>query len=377
MLELPEAGDGTATPSTNDPSSLDTDLLASALKPRAPVTAIGQTLLELATRHSVANLAGVVLISDFGQNSGPAPLAAARQLQRPLYTVGVGPAAAINLAVDMQPPPKLKRAEMTRIPLTVRQTGLDGHVARLTLSLHRVDSSRAATPLDQDASSALEPESHRVATRPAEYVGGRIIDQRDLALDGPATLLEIPFAPDEAGDFRLVAEVEQHVAEVIGQDNVAARAVHVLDDYMRLFFVEYEPTWEWRFIKEVFHRDPMVGMRGFRTYLRSADPGVRTTNALFAPSMVPPRSEFFASDVIVLGDLPATAFTPRFCESVREFVEKFGGGLVVLSGPRFGPSQLASTPIADMLPVMLDGGPKSAVTGEFRLQLTAEALLTD
>ena len=43
-------------------------------------------------------------------------------------------------------------------------------------------------------------------------------------------------------------------------------------------FVEYEPTWEWRFIKEVFHRDPLVGMKGFRTFLYSSDPQVREKN---------------------------------------------------------------------------------------------------
>ena len=40
------------------------------------------------------------------------------------------------------------------------------------------------------------------------------------------------------------------------------REITVLDDFLRLLYVEYEPTWEWRFIKEVFHRDKLVGMQG-------------------------------------------------------------------------------------------------------------------
>ena len=121
-------------------------------------------------------------------------------------------------------------------------------------------------------------------------------------------------------------------------------------------YVEYEPTWEWRFIKEVFHRDKLVGERGFRTFLRSSDPQVRKAKGLFLPTLTPQRSEFFANDVIFLGDMPAETLNQRFCEMVKEFVGKFGGGLVIVSGPRFGPGQLAGTPLADMLPVVVDAG---------------------
>jgi hypothetical protein len=141
--------------------------------------------------------------------------------------------------------------------------------------------------------------------------------------------------------------------------------------------VEYEPTWEWRFIKEVFHRDKLVGQRGFRTYLRSADARVRQTNELFLAQLTPRRSEFFANDVIFLGDIPASALTNRFCELTREFVGQFGGGLVVLSGPRFGPGELAETPLADMLPVVVEAGTRPREGSGFRLQLTPDAVAYD
>ena len=42
----------------------------------------------------------------------------------------------------------------------------------------------------------------------------------------------------------------------------------------------------------------------------------------------------------------------------KEFVGTFGGGLVIVSGPGFGPGQLAATPLSDMLPVIVDGDAK-------------------
>ena len=123
---------------------------------------------------------------------------------------------------------------------------------------------------------------------------------------------------------------------------------------MRLLFVEYEPTWEWKFIKEVFHRDKLVGPRGFRTFLRSADPKVRQTNELYVPTLSPPAERVLPTRRDPIERHAGLGVSPRFCEMTEEFVDKMGGGLVVLAGPRFGPGQLSLTPLGDMLPVKVD-----------------------
>ena len=111
--------------------------------------------------------------------------------------------------------------------------------------------------------------------------------------------VDVGYTPTETGRFLLTAEVEPQEGEVIQQNNRSQREVSIRDDFLRLMFVEYEPTWEWRFIKEVFHRDKLVGQRGFRTFLRSADPNVRRSNELFLSTLTPKRSDFFANDVAV------------------------------------------------------------------------------
>ena len=142
-------------------------------------------------------------------------------------------------------------------------------------------------------------------------------------------------------------------------------------------YVANEPNWEWRFIKEVFHRDKLVGMDGFRTYLASSDPRVRESNVLFLPTLTPKRSEFFASDVIFLADMPRQALNDRFCEMVKEYVGNLGGGLVVIAGPQFGLKDMQGTAIADMLPVVVD--PQAEIWSaservpEFRPRLTPHA----
>jgi len=62
---------------------------------------------------------------------------------------------------------------------------------------------------------------------------------------------------------------------------------------------------------------------------------------------------------------------------VQEFVDQFGGGLVVLAGPRFGPGQLAETPLAKMLPVILDPAGRIHDRTPFELRLKPEAAQID
>ena len=341
-LELSAAGD----------DRIDPAHLAGQLTTDGEVTALGAALGDLARRHATGNLAGLLVVSDFNQNAGPAPLEAARRLGVKVYTAGMGPVAAVDLAVDLQAPPVMKKDERSSLVATLRQEGLGGETAQVRFFVR-----------------PLSPSSSRAARN--------LIGERTVTLNNAAETVELTYVPNETGRVVFAAEVEPLDDEVLKENNRARRETAVRDDFIRLLFVEYEPTWEWRFVKEVFHRDKLVGMRGFRTFLRSADPKVREANELFLTTLSPPRSEFFAHDVIVLGDMPASALSPRFCRMTEEFVGEFGGGLVVLSGPRFGPGQLAHTILADLLPVKSSANARARHGRPFSLSRTAEAAQYD
>jgi hypothetical protein len=117
-------------------------------------------------------------------------------------------------------------------------------------------------------------------------------------------------------------------------------------------------------------------MQGFRTFLSSSDPRVRESNVLFLPTLTPRRSDFFANDVIFLDDMPRASLNDRFTSMLKEYVGNLGGGLVVIAGPRFGPQELHQTPLADMLPVIIDPNAElheAPDYPEFRPRLTPHA----
>ncbi|MCL4201754.1 MAG: VWA domain-containing protein [Pirellulaceae bacterium] len=336
----------------------DASHVAGQLTSPGQVTALGAVLNDAGQQFGAGNMAAMVLFSDFAHNAGASPvgggdgesLSPAQRLRVPVYTIGIGATETIDLAVDLQTDPKMKRNERTVIAVNLRHDGLQDQAATVRVSARPLSGSRASG------------EGQTI-----------LVGQQTVALRAGSQSIDFPFTPEDAGRFEFMAEVDPAPGESVVDNNRAAREVNIIDDYLRLMYVDYEPSWEWRFVKEVFHRDKLVGMDGFRTYLASSDPQVRETNILFLPTLTPKRSEFFANDVIFLGDMPRSALTDRFCEMTREFVGRFGGGLVVIAGPRFGPAQLRGTALEDMLPVILD--PESRLRDErsFRLQRTIHA----
>ena len=326
---------------------LDPAAIGERLTAAGQVTALGDAIDDLRRRYASQRPAGVAVFSDFNKNAGLAPTDAAVKLGVPLYCVGVGPATAFDVAVDLQAPLLMKKSEQSELRVSVRRHGDLSRAIAVRLTAHKVGAAQ---------------QSRRIG----EQVVAAGVDVGELSF---------PYTPEEVGGFEFTAEVDPQPLETIVENNTARREVNVRDDFLHLTFVDYEPNWEWRFIKEVFHRDRLVGLRGFRTFLRSADPKVRQTNELFLSSLTPPRGEFFINDVIFLGDMPATSLSTRYCEMVREFVDKFGGGLVIVSGPHFGPGELAATPLADLLPVRVIPGGKLSDAGEhtFTPRLTEAA----
>lgn len=323
----------------------DPEFLAGQLTADGTVTALGAALDDLGRRADTGRASGVVIVSDFNQNAGPTPVAAARRLATRMFTIGVGAVATVDASVTIQSPLVVKREERAAITILLRQRGLTGQLAQVTLSVEQ----------DNATGASSEPV---------------VVGRRRIALSQEVSPLEFSWVPDRAGRATLLAQVEPLTGERVVENNLAKREITVRDDFLRVLYVEYEPTYEWRFIKEVFHRDKLVGMQGFRTFLRSSDPKVRRPGSLFVPTMTLPRSEFFAYDVILLGDLPETVLGRQFCEMVEEFVRNFGGGLVVTAGPRFGAGQLTSTPLAELLPVKLDPAAPIRVRSPFRLAMT-------
>ncbi len=359
---------------------------ASQFTADGPVTALGVALLDLNRKRGATPPGGIVLISDFNQNAGVAPEIAATQLQTPLFCVGVGEVQTRDLAVDVQLPPMMKKDEKSALAVSIRQEGFTGEEVTLRVFARQTEETAPPAAVASGGSRSAGGEHSLLPPRPPaspvsgepkkEVPVGEVIFQEVVSLSGPVIHREVPYVPKAAGPLVITAEVDPLPKETLTENNRIARETYVREYYVRVLFIEDEPSWEWRFIKEVFHRDPLVGPEGFRTYLRSADPRVRAENPLFLPTLALPRREFFTYDVVIIGDVPASAISRSMMEMIREFVTEMGGGVVFSVGPRFSPGQWADTPLNDLLPVEI--APLTRLReSSFQPQRTPEADLFD
>ncbi|WP_347245436.1 hypothetical protein [Thermogutta sp.] len=350
-----------------------------------PVTALGAALLDLNRKRGATPPGAIVLVSDFNHNAGIAPETVAAQLQTPLYCVGVGDVQTHDLAVDVQLPPMMKKDEKSVVTVAVRQEGFTGQEVTLRVFARQAEDNQSPSAVSSAASSSVGNEesisphlpTSAAATEPKmNDPVGEVILQEVIRLSGPVVHREVPYVPKAAGQLVITAEVDRLPQETLTENNRIVRDTYVREYYVRVLFIEDEPSWEWRFIKEVFHRDPLVGPEGFRTYLRSADARVRVENPLFLPTLALPRRDFFTYDVVIIGDIPASAISRSMMEMIREFVTELGGGVVFSVGPRFSPGQWADTPLNDLLPVEI--APLTRLReSSFHPQRTPEADLFD
>ena len=233
----------------------ETKALENDLTAEIQTTAIGSSLDELNRRHGTRHLAGVVVVSDFGQNAGNPALTSAEQLDVPVIATGVGPQEVIDVSIALQAPLVLKQDENTSLSATLRQQGATGSSVSIQLFQRRLGTATDAV---------LEAEKLPIGTPVVVVLEEGTVD------------VDLPYLPENSGRFEVIAEVSGLSGEVSSRNNEAQREVIIRDESLNLFFVEHEPTWEWRFVKEVFHRDPLIGHEGFRTFLRSADFKVKT-----------------------------------------------------------------------------------------------------
>ena len=135
-------------------------------------TALGEVVRKTIERYRGAPMAGVLLITDGGQNSG-APLGeAARQLKDagiPVYAVGVGDPAARDVAIEgVEMREVLLADDAAPVTVKLRTQGMKGESGRVIFSLGGVDVAEEEVEIGEDG--LQEVSTLFVPRRVGEYV---------------------------------------------------------------------------------------------------------------------------------------------------------------------------------------------------------------
>ncbi len=299
------------------------------LDPKSTSSALGDAVRDLIQRKRGQPLAGIFLVTDGANNHGSPPLDAARLAKQeniPLHIYGVGITSPRDIIVG-----SLLAQEVAfvkdELPVTVRVRGqgLKGESARLVVRL-------------VPANSAGE---------------GEVVATKDIVFSaGEDTVVPVPFTPKATGEFELRAGIAPRADEASKDNNAASQRLRVMDAKVKVLYVETTPRWEFRYIQSALMRDRRLDAR---FVLLEGDESIAAGEATPYLAKVPGKKEdLFKFDLIIVGDVDPRVFTPEHLAAFDEFVQKFGGSMLFLAGPRANPGAYRGTALEKILPVELD-----------------------
>ena len=187
---------------------------------------------------------------------------------------------------------------------------------------------------------------------------GRIVGSENVQLpaDGEPQTVRMRFTASEAGPRLFGFRVSPQPGEMVTQNNLRQALIVVKDRREKLLYFEGEPRFEVKFLRRAVEDDENLQVTVLQRtaenkFLRLAVDGPDDLVGGFPKT----RAELFRYRGLVLGSIEANHFTPDQLRMIADFVNHRGGGLLMLGSHRsFAEGGYAGTPVADVLPVVLD-----------------------
>jgi uncharacterized membrane protein len=297
-----------------------------------------QTRLGVAldgAREELAGLpvAGVVLVTD-GADTSEASLSSAllglKAEKLPVFTVGVGSEKLPrDIQVDRVSTPRsvLKDASML-VDVVVTHSGYGG----------------------QTVTVDVEDE-------------GRIVGSEKVLLpsDGTPATVRIHAGATESGPRLFTFRVTPQDGEVVTQNNKREALINVRDAQERILYFEGEPRWEMKFLNRAVTDDKNVLAVSLQRTADNKYMRLKGDSDEVAGGFPKTREELFRYRGLILGSVEAAAFSGDQLQMIADFVDRRGGGLLMLGGARsFGEGGYGGTPVADALPLLIDPRSRAA-----------------
>lgn len=283
---------------------------------------------DVAERYRNERLAGVIVLSDGGDTAAQESKHGLT-IGAPVMTVGIGS-------------PGMPR-DREIVNLTAGEPLLPG--ASIDLSVSATSSGFGSDPVELRVTA-----------------NGRPIEVRRVtpSSDGAPVHAVFTVSPDPNVPTVYTVQIPEAAGEVANENNTRSVLVPPQAGKRRLLVVEGAPGFEHTFLKRALSDDPGLEVDavvrkgqnddGRETFYVQAAPSRMAALSSGYPSK---RSELFAYDGVIFGNIEADFFTRDQLELTNEFVASRGGGLLVLGQRSFDRQGLAGTALEQVLPIDL------------------------
>ncbi|HEX8138126.1 MAG TPA: vWA domain-containing protein [Pyrinomonadaceae bacterium] len=310
----------------------------------------GGAIQEAVRRSTGIPLSAIVLVSDGSANVTRDLAAELRELRArnlPVYTVGVG-------STD-----SFRDAELVRVNAPRRVlVGSSAEVSAL-VRLPGYGATKVLIAMSED---------------------GRALKTEEFALRGDETeAVTLEIVPTAPGWHRYTFEVAALDGELTLDNNRQEALIEVVEGPLKVLYMEGEPRWEHGKLRAALSRNEKnvtlvsILRSGENKFYRQGVTGEGELVGGFPQT----EEELFAYQGLVLGSVEAGFFSAEQLRNIEAFVARRGGGLLALGGRNaFDAGRYAGTPLADLLPLSLTGGPTQAAQATDRSAPVFKAVLT-
>jgi von Willebrand factor type A domain len=317
---------------------------------------LGDGIKRVLTELRGAPPSAIVLFSD-GQTTEGEPLDKAAELAArkgvPIFTIGLGSAE------------KARDIELTEL-LVDDVVFVDDSVRFQAKLLARGFSGQKVTVrLQQRDPESSDPK----AVRELESI------EVEAPADGKPKPVELVYRTQKTdeGERTFILEVDQLPRELQVDNNRIERVVTVRKEKLRVLYVDSEPRYEFRYLKNYLERDDTIDLN---VVLLSSDPEYSEQDRAALPTFPAAKDDLFAYDVVLFGDADTSFLSQSQMQNLVEFVTEKGGGILFIAGELFDPLSYRGSPLELLLPVELSSDARNPAVGAsvaaFRPELTLE-----
>lgn len=215
--------------------------------------------------------------------------------------------------------------------------------------------------------SVSDVEEANLTVRLRDHSSGEVLDQKPVKFNKQHSQqqLSMAFIPKKAGELTLQLDVSEAAGETNLENNVLQRSIQVQDKTLRVLLVQKQPSFEFRFLKNLLQRSQATDARSasfeLNSVLQEADSEYVDQDAA-AIRLVPSDIETLSSyDVFIFGDINPDLISRSAQQAVFEQVTSAGAGCIFIAGRDTPLSSLAGWPLGDLLPVHFDGKSNNTV----------------
>lgn len=302
-----------------NPDGLPTPMLGKAGGSRSDLAA---ALEHVLTRTGHEPVSSIILLSD-GRSTIPHPpdfLPTLRETGIPVFSVPLGSTSTRgDASIRTIKAPRLAY-DNDMVPVNV-EVSLPGDSATpVTGSILLVDDG-TGTVLD------------RVPIR--ESTGGEVVEH---------TLVGTPTMTGRS-TWRVVLELDE--PDLVTQNNEREIEINLVDQPLRVLYIEGRPRWEYRYLKNLLLREETIESS---TMLLSADREFAQEGDRRITRLPSNLEELEYWDVLILGDLHSSSLTSQQTQAIIDLVASGRLSVAWIGGERWTPSSWAGSGLVDLLP---------------------------